>query len=732
MKFSIKAFLLALYFICCFSAPGTGQTHSAAKKWNEVLLEAIQHDVSRPTVHARNLFHTSIAMYDAWAAFDEQASTYLLGHNFRNYHCPFNGIARPENPKAAREEALSYAVYRLLSHRFQNSPGARRTQVQFDLLMDALGYDVTFTATDYSNGSAAALGNYIAEQLIEMGLRDGSNELNDYRNKYYTPVNSFMNPWSQFNEVVDPNRWQPLSMENMTGQGGQSLVTPPPFLSPEWGKVIPFALQQENLKIYQKRGYDYWVYHDPGPPPMLGANETIDGLDDYTWNFVQVPLWASLMDPADGEMIDISPAANGNITELPKSSQEYRDFYKLEDKNYLGKGYQINPITGQPYDPQFVPRGDFSRVLAEFWADGPNSETPPGHWYTILNYVSDHPLLNKKLGGEGPILSDLEWDIKAYLSLGGALHDAAVTAWGIKGYYDYARPVTAFKTMANKGQRSDPSLPNYHPEGLPLIDGYIELIKPGDSLARGDYYVNEIKIYSWRGPLSGSFSADYRYGAGWILANQWLPYQPFTFVTPPFAGYISGHSTFSRAAAEVLSLLTGDEYFPGGMSEFRAGRNEFLEFEKGPSVDLVLQWAKYKDASDQCSLSRIWGGIHPPVDDIPGRIIGQKIGAEAFQFAKKYFEGQVAPEAAPEIKTQLVLYPNPLTGYRILRVKPEPYIREGKIKIRDMMGAIRLEYTMIHNTDEVIELDLSGFAPGIYLVNLESSGFSATKKLMVR
>ena len=45
-------------------------------------------------------------------------------------------------------------------------------------------------------------------------------------------------------------------------------------------------------------------------------------------------------------------------------------------------------------------------------------------------------------------------------------------------------------------------------------------------------------------------------------------------------------------------------------------------FEEGPSVDVVLQWATYRDASDQCSLSRIWGGIHPPADDIPGRIIG--------------------------------------------------------------------------------------------------------------
>ena len=78
------------------------------------------------------------------------------------------------------------------------------------------------------------------------------------------------------------------------------------------------------------------------------------------------------------------------------------------------------------------------------------------------------------------------------------------------------------------------------------------------------------------------------------------------FVTPPFAGYVSGHSTFSRAAAEVLSIITGSPYFPGGIGEFKAEKDRFLSFESGPSVDVVLQWATYKDAADECGLSRIW------------------------------------------------------------------------------------------------------------------------------
>ena len=119
--------------------------------------------------------------------------------------------------------------------------------------------------------------------------------------------------------------------------------------------------------------------------------------------------------------------------------------------------------------------------------------------------------------------------------------------------------------------------------------------------------------------------------------ENWFPYQRPTFVSPNFGGYISGHSTFSRAAAEVLAYMTGDEYFPGGMGEFEAPMNEFLVFEDGPSMDITLQWAKYKDASDQTSLSRIWGGIHPPADDIPGRLIGINIALDVFDLAESLF-----------------------------------------------------------------------------------------------
>jgi hypothetical protein len=128
-----------------------------------------------------------------------------------------------------------------------------------------------------------------------------------------------------------------------------------------------------------------------------------------------------------------------------------------------------------------------------------------------------------------------------------------------------------------------------------------------------------------------------------MRAENWWPFQLPTFVTPPFPGYYSGHSTYSRTASEVLTLFTGSPFFPGGLGEFFLEQNEFLSFEEGPSQDITLQWATYRDASDQTSLSRIWGGIHPPQDDLPGRHTGVIIGPQVFNKAMSLFEACEEP-----------------------------------------------------------------------------------------
>lgn len=635
MKKNIHLILLLLLYQCIGAV---AQQKSVARRWNEAMLEAIREDLARPPVQARNLYHVSMAMWDAWAAYDTlTADTYILGKTVNNFGCQFDGVPKPANIEAAREKAISYAAFRMLTRRFQNSPNASASITRFRNLMTDLGYDWTFNSNFYQSGDPAALGNYIADCVSFLGLGDGANETGNYNYINYAPVNPPLDPTIPgAQNILDPNRWQPLELEGAIDQQGNPIPALQRFQSPEWGKVYPFALPDSAKNVYQRNGLNWNVYYDPGPLPML---DTADGLsDEYKWNFNLVSIWSSHITPDDGVMWDISPASIGDTPWLPETFDDYKNFYQL-DGRCPSNGRPINPKTGLPYQPQIVPRGDYARVLAHFWADGPNSETPPGHWFSIFNKVMDHPQFVRKFNGTGPELPALEYDVKAYFTLGAALHDAAIAAWSIKGWYDGVRPISALRYMAGRGQSSNTLLPQFNISGIKLEPGYIELIQPDDPLAgpNGEN-VNKIKLLAWKGfSYINNPATDYA-SVGWILADNWWPYQRRTFVTPPFAGYVSGHSTYSRAAAEALTLLTGDEYFPGGLEEYHVPANSGLwGIEKGPIVDITLQWATYRDAADQTSLSRIWGGIHPPIDDIPGRKIGARCGIGAFWKAKSLF-----------------------------------------------------------------------------------------------
>ena len=636
-----KQYILLLLLLSMLKVShASAQQQSVARRWNEVMLQAIREDLARPPVQARNLFHVSMAMWDAWAVYDTlSADTYLLGKTVGTFTCPFDGVPKPIDIQAAREKAISYAAYRVLTRRYQNSPNAVASIQRFRILMNDLGYNWNFSSNAYQSGDPAALGNYIGDCVGFYGLMDGANEQLNYSNQFYQPVNLPLNPELPGNpNMLDPNHWQPLILSNAIDQNGNPIPALQKFQSPEWGRVLPFAIPDSQKTVFQRNGVDWPVYHDPGPNAFL---DTIDGggtSEAYKWNFEMVSIWSSHLTPEDGVIWDISPASIGDTPYLPTTFQEYKDFYRIEGGG-PNNGRPVNPKTGQPYQPQMVPRGDYTRVLAQFWADGPNSETPPGHWFSILNKAMDHPAFVRKYNGQGQVLDSLQYDLKAYFTLGGALHDAAIAAWGIKGWYDGTRPVTALRWMADRGQSSDPARPNYDLAGIQLRPGYIEQVEIGDPLAgANNQHVGKIKFYTWQGFDSISNPATDIAGVGWILAEKWWTFQRKTFVTPPFAGYISGHSTYSRSAAEAITLLTGDEYFPGGMGEYHIAANSgFLGVEKGPSVDVTLQWATYRDASDQTSLSRIWGGIHPPEDDIPGRVIGAKVGTAAFYKAKTYF-----------------------------------------------------------------------------------------------
>ena len=576
---------------------------SVARRWDEALLDAVRRALPAPTVHARNLFHTSAAMWDAWAAYDPRATGWLVKEK-----------ATARNVATARAEAISYAAYRVLSARYIKAVGASESLSEFDDVMDALCYPIGVTATE--GDSPAALGNRIAKAVLAFGLTDGANELGGYSDPDYKPVNGPLVVAKPGTTMIDPNRWQPLQLAHMISQNGIPIDNGvQQAIGPHWGHVRGFALPDPGAA---------GVPIDPGPPPQLGVAATDQAFKDQA---IEVIRDSSQLDPRGGPMIDISPGARGGST--------------LGTND--GRGHRVNPATGKPYAPDVVNQGDFARALTEFWADGPKSETPPGHWNVIANTVSDELAPNLRIGGDGGVVDRLEWDVKLYLALNGAEHDAAIAAWGLKGSYDSVRPISMIRYLAGRGQSTDRSLPSYDPEGIPLIPGLVEVITKRTTAAGGRHaalkgHEGQIAIRAWAGnPADPKTQTG---GVAWILAANWVPYQVPTFVTPSFPGFVSGHSTFSRASAEVLTGLTGSEYLPGGIDEWTTKAGS-LKVEAGPTQDVTLQWATYYDAADLAGISRLYGGIHIPADDLTGRRIGSECGKGAWARAQQYYSGQV-------------------------------------------------------------------------------------------
>jgi hypothetical protein len=205
---------------------------------------------------------------------------------------------------------------------------------------------------------------------------------------------------------------------------------------------------------------------------------------------------------------------------------------------------------------------DQRKAIAEYWADGPGSETPPGHWCLLAQWVSARDR------------HGLDQDVVLFFALGGALHDAGVVAWDAKRAFDSVRPVST-----------------------------IRLLFAGD------------KVCAWGGPGQGTTL---------IKGEEWQPYIP----TPPFAEFVSGHSTFSAAAAEVLRRFTGSDAF--GASATVPAASSRIEPGVTPAADVTLAWPTFSDAADQAGRSRRYGGIHFRDGDLVGRALGRMVGLRAW------------------------------------------------------------------------------------------------------
>jgi hypothetical protein len=337
-----------------------------------------------------------------------------------------------------------------------------------------------------------------------------------------------------------------------------------------------------------------------------GSNQA-DGYDDTT-NYQPINSWDDLVDPWRWQPLcvplpDPGEPCDGEVDGTPRAIQTALspqwgmiDGFALGDPDDRTDPTDPDstPSLGDPAVDLYYPPGpddpegeaaleladssdltDAQKVKAEYWADGPHSEFPPGHWAFLAQAVS------RKRG------HTLDDDVKLFFALGNAIMDAGIGAWHAKYKYDFVRPITAIRQQ----------------------------------------YAGQT-VTSWLGPYNGYGPVD---------GSEWMPYQHPNVVSPNFPEYVSGHSTFSAAANIVLSMCTGSDVFrakttiPAGDSLFESGAV--------PRKNVVLSWNTFTDAADEAGWSRRWGGIHFRSADVHGRAFGKVIGYASWTLASEYLDG---------------------------------------------------------------------------------------------
>jgi hypothetical protein len=239
---------------------------------------------------------------------------------------------------------------------------------------------------------------------------------------------------------------------------------------------------------------------------------------------------------------------------------------------YLAQAQALLAISADLTDEQ--------KMIAEYWADGPHSELPPGHWNLFAQFVS-------RRDRHGSTEHGLERDVKLFFALTNAVSDAGCCAWDNKRAFNSVRPITAIRTLFR---------------GRP--------------------------VRAWAGPYQGTKLID---GA------TWFPYQPTTFPSPPFPEYSSGHSNFSAAGAEILRRFTHSDRF-GASVTLPAGSSR-TEPGAVPATDVTLSWPTFLAAANEAGHSRRYGGIHFEQGDLDARVTGRIAAQLVWQKAEEYWKG---------------------------------------------------------------------------------------------
>ena len=531
--------------------------------WDSAALQGVRDSHIGPPMVARALAIVHTCIYDAWAAYDDIAvgTTDVTGARRQPV---------AERTEANKAKAISFAAHRCLRNLYPAS------QARLDA---TLGFDPDDPT------APAALGRLAAQAVIDVRANDGANQYGSapcpdgdvcptvpLRVLDPVPCDSVNYPWTTV--TVRQLGGAPTELEPLTCVG------------PAGTANGPYADYDEPVADYR--------HYVPTNPLMGFCSPLLAACPDPD-DFVNPDLpWPNVADPDHWQPLVFSThsrqtfvgAQFGRVTPFALTSADHFDSlfvgpppaYTRNPVQYLRDVEAMIAFSASLDEPR--------KLIVEYWADGPDSEFPPGHWGLFAQFVSRRDQ------------HTIDQDAKMFFVLHNASFDAGIAGWHIKRKYNGVRPITA-----------------------------VRFTKQGQT------------IVAWGGPERPTEP---------IAGEHWMPYNPGSNLTPPFPGFFSGHSVFSRSSATVLKLFTGSDAFGFFTVIPKCDRayfgRDFLRcfgrVEPGiPSDDTTISFATFSDAAEQAGLSRLYGGIHFPDDNTRAQQVGRRIGAQAWAKAQQFFNG---------------------------------------------------------------------------------------------
>jgi hypothetical protein len=307
----------------------------------------------------------------------------------------------------------------------------------------------------------------------------------------------------------------------------------------------------------------------PNGSQTLDVSTTTDDPNDFTDPYKWVPLKVlgakkNYLTYGWGDVLS-SCLTSGNSSEILTNVQEYYpgDATSADDGSARALEIaEVISITGSLTDEQ--------KIVAEFWAGGPTTVTPPGMFIWFWKEYIKCTILNEQKETSKCLLSGFDLAIN--------LFETSRLIWQLKKDNMQARPIQEIRRMY-----------------------------------RG------VSLTNWDGTS--------------VLGEAWTPFQELDFVTPPFPDFPSGHSGFSQSFANVMTSWFGatipnmpsslgdlrllSPMFQDGSIQYQAygaftigsGRSQ-IQSGSVPSQAITLSWSSWQSLADSAGISRKYGGIH--------------------------------------------------------------------------------------------------------------------------